>query len=215
MPLSSIQHFVYCKRQWALIHIERHWKENLLTVEGKNLHERADNPFEKETRGDLIVSRAMPLISHSLGIQGVADVVEFRKVQEKVGIKLIGHDGFWIPRPVEYKRGKAKEDWSDEAQLCLQALCMEEMHGVSIEKAFLYYHQTRRRLVVQLTPKLREWTIIMTEEMQELFSKGITPSADKKKKCGNCSMKEVCFPRLTKRNRLVSSYFDEMMKEGE
>ena len=214
MPLSGIQHFVFCKRQWALIHIERQWKENLLTVEGNNLHERADDPYEKEKRNDLIVSRAMPIISKKLGIQGVADVVEFKKTKKEKGAVIEGHDGFWLPCPVEYKRGIPKADRSDEAQLTLQVLCLEEMFETSINKAYLYYHQKRRRVKIEIDVELRKWTALMAKEMYRMFEKGITPPAEKSKKCGNCSMKEICFPRLTKKARPISNYMKEMIIEG-
>lgn len=187
----------------------------MLTVEGKNLHERADDPYEKEKRSDLIVSRAMPLISKKLGIQGVADIVEFEKTIDGKGIRIRDYDGFWLPHPVEYKRGIPKSDQSDEAQLCLQVLCLEEMMGANIDKAYLYYHQKRRRTRIKMESELREWTVSMAKEMHELFEKGLTPPAEKNKKCGNCSMKELCFPRLTKKARPVSNYINEMMKEGE
>jgi len=213
LPLSGIQHFVFCKRQWALIHIERQWKENLLTVEGKQLHERVDNPYEKEKRCDLIISRSMPLISHKMGIQGVADVVEFERTTKDKGMVMEGHSGLWLPYPIEYKRGNPKVDRSDEAQLTLQVLCIEEMLETSIEKAYIYYHQKRRRTKVKINNEMREWTVSMVEEMNNLFERGITPPAEKSKKCSNCSMKEICSPRLTKKYRPVKNYINDMMKE--
>ncbi|HII79831.1 MAG TPA: Dna2/Cas4 domain-containing protein, partial [Methanosarcina sp.] len=116
LSLSGIQHFHFCKRQWALIHIERQWEENLQTTEGRFLHERVDNPFLKECRGDVVLSRAFPLVSYQLGLYGMADVIEY--IRSENGISLTGYEGLWKMRPVEYKRGKPKIDERDEVQLC-------------------------------------------------------------------------------------------------
>src|SRR6056297_921574 len=117
--LSGIQHFFFCKRQWALIHIEQQWAENIRTTDGKHVHEKVDDPYIVETRGTLIITRSMPVSSRNLGLFGIADVVEFRK-NKRAGIPLKGKSGLWVPVPVEYKRGKKKNDERDEVQLCAQ-----------------------------------------------------------------------------------------------
>ena len=153
LALSGIQHFHFCRRQWALIHIERQWQENALTVEGRLMHRQADNPFHTEVRGGQITTRSMPVASYRLGLYGVCDVVEFWPSQD--GVHLAGRDGRYLPTPVEYKRGKEKQDACDEVQLCAQALCLEEMLPVQIQAGYLYYGETRRRVDVAFTEELR------------------------------------------------------------
>jgi CRISPR-associated exonuclease Cas4 len=136
LPLSGIQHFVFCRRQWALIHIEQHWQENVLTAEGKIMHNRADDPFFTESRGGVIIARSVPVSSPTLGLTGICDVVEF--TSEAEGVQLPGRTGFYHPAPVEYKRGREKLDRCDEAQLCAQAICLEEMLAVSIPHGHVF-----------------------------------------------------------------------------
>ena len=144
LPLSGIQHFLFCRRQWALIHVEQQWQENALTVEGRLLHRKADEPFIIEKRQGVIVARSVPVASPSLGLSGICDVVEFTPSPD--GVHLPGHEGRYLAAPVEYKRGRQKHDHSDEAQLCAQAICLEEMLAISIPAGYLYYGQTRRRV---------------------------------------------------------------------
>ena len=143
LALSGIQHFRFCKRQWALIHIERQWDDDLSTTEGRFVHERVDDPFFNESRGDIMVSRSVPLVSYGLGLYGVADVIEY--VRSKNGVPIPGHEGLWTMNPVEYKRGKPKIDERDEVQLCAQAICLEEMFDLRLEGADFYYNEIRRR----------------------------------------------------------------------
>lgn len=135
--LSGIQHFLFCKRQWALIHIEQQWEENVLTVEGNHLHEKADQPFLREKRGNKLIVRAMPIKSRSLKITGVCDVVEF--VSDNNGVEINGMEGKYTPYPVEYKRGKPKKNDSDILQLTAQAMCLEEMLLCEIDKGYMFY----------------------------------------------------------------------------
>lgn len=151
--LSGLQHFAFCHRPWALIHLEQVWTENRFTAEGEILHERAHDGCLTEKRGGLIVSRGLRIVSCSLGVTGACDVVEFHSSPE--GVPLSGREGKWLPLPVEYKRGKPKAHDADELQLCGEALCLEEMLACRIPKGFLYYGETRRRLVVEFTPELR------------------------------------------------------------
>ena len=173
LPLSGIQHFVFCRRQWALIHVERQWQENALTAEGKLLHERADDPFFSETRKGVIMARAVPIASYRLGLAGVCDVVEFTECSE--GVHLPGQAGQSTPAPVEYKHGHEKRDPCDEAQLCAQAICLEEMLSTTIPQGYLYYGETRHRAEVELTPELRELVRSMSDEMHAYFQRGYTP----------------------------------------
>ena len=202
--LSGIQHFRFCKRQWALIHVEQQWNDNLQTQEGHFVHEKVDDPFFNECRGDTILSRAFPLVSYSLGLTGIADIIEYSR--SATGISLPGHEGLWTMKPVEYKRGKPKIDERDEVQLCAQAMCLEEMFGVRIETADFYYNEIRRRVPLKITDELRSLVSSLAEEMHEIFCKGITPSAEKSIHCSQCSLVDVCIPKLTKKKVSVNNY---------
>ncbi|MGB4007446.1 MAG: CRISPR-associated protein Cas4, partial [Bacillota bacterium] len=190
LPLSGIQHIAFCERQWALIHVEQQWAENVRTVEGRQMHERAHNPWLADYDSDHIVSRSVPLISHRLGLSGQADVVEFWPVGEGVdgGAPLPGREGLWIPKPVEYKRGRPKGDDRDEVQLCAQAMCLEEMLGAKITEGDLYYGQTRRRQRVTLDDVLRNRVEQLCLRMHELFDCGCTPPAAQGRRCSLCSL---------------------------
>lgn len=209
LMLSGIQHMAFCERQWALIHIEQVWAENVLTIEGKYLHERTDDPFENETRRDVRVVRAMPIVSYELRLRGIADVVEFHRVdnaQEGVTIRLKNRKGWWRPYPVEYKRGRPKPDDRDAVQLCAQAIALEEMLNISIDLGYLYYGQTRRREVIKLNSTLRDRVINLSQKMHDLMTLGITPRATKGKHCSLCSMLDICQPDLTVRHKSVKDY---------
>ncbi|HIH03823.1 MAG TPA: CRISPR-associated protein Cas4 [Methanoregulaceae archaeon] len=205
LPLSGIQHFHFCPRQWALIHVERQWADDRRTAEGLLIHERADDPFLTETRGQVIVTRAVPLISRSLGLRGTADVVEYTR--SRGGIVLPGREGRWTVRPVEYKRGKPKPDERDEVQVCAQAICLEEQLGCRIESADLYYHEHRRRVAVALTDELRGTVAALSREMHALFRAGTTPPAiADSRRCTHCSLRDLCMPGLTRKRTPVRGY---------
>ncbi|MDD4503402.1 MAG: CRISPR-associated protein Cas4 [Clostridiaceae bacterium] len=201
--LSGIQHFVFCKRQWALIHIEQQWQENLRTIEGGILHEKTHDNTIIESRGDLIISRGMGIFSSSLGLTGACDVVEFHSASD--GVSIFGRDGSYKPVPVEYKRGKPKEDGADELQLCAQAMCLEEMLLCEIPEAFLFYGETRRRLKIVLDEALRDRVKTIAREMHELYDKRYTPKVKLSKSCKACSLTEICMPKLCK-NPSVNNY---------
>ncbi|MDR3539478.1 MAG: CRISPR-associated protein Cas4 [Desulfosporosinus sp.] len=194
--LSGIQHFVFCKRQWALIHIEQQWQENLRTIEGEILHEKTHDGTIKEKRGDLIVSRGMGIFSRSLGITGTCDVVELHKASD--GVNIFGREGTYKPVPVEYKRGKPKTDNSDVLQLCAQAMCLEEMLLCAIPEAFLFYGETKRRLKIILDDEVRGQVRSICKEMHELYDRRYTPKVKISKSCKACSLSELCMPRLCK-----------------
>ncbi len=214
LQLSGIQHFSFCPRQWGLIHLEDQWQENLLTMQGEILHERVDDSFERETRGGLIVTRAMKLVSHELRLSGQADAVEFHRLSgSTAGITLEGQQGLWQPRPVEYKRGKPKADNIDAVQLCAQAMCLEEMLGVSIVEGDLFYAATRRRERVQFTGQLREEVACLAEAMWQAFVRGQTPLGKKGKQCQACSLVDVCLPVLGKKRRSVKAYLADALAD--
>lgn len=212
LALSGIQHFYFCKRQWALIHIERQWEENQRTVEGQHIHERADDPFISETRGEVIISRAYPLISYRLGLYGIADVIEYVRASE--GITLPGREGYWKVCPVEYKRGRPKIDERDEVQLCAQVMCLEEMLHTRIDTADFFYHEIRRRFHLTITKELRDLVISLSSEMHHLFNEGHTPPATTSQNCKACSLVEICVPKLTLKSPSVDLYLKKHLKDA-
>lgn len=217
LQLSGIQHIAFCERQWALIHIEQVWAENVRTLEGQYLHERTDDPFEDETRKDIRTVRAMPIVSYKLGLRGVADVVEFQRTEdmlEGIAVQLDNRKGWWRPYPVEYKRGRPKKDDRDAVQLCAQGIALEEMLKIRIECGFLYYGQTKHRERIVFNDVLRTRVEDLATKMQKLFSEGKTPKAQKGKHCSLCSLAEYCQPNLTLRHRSVEEYLKRVL-DGE
>lgn len=220
LPLSGIQHFVFCRRQWALIHVERQWQENVLTVEGRLLHNRVDNPFFTETRQGVVTARAVPVASYRLGLSGVCDVVEFTAAGPGAaapppaaeGVALPGREGLYRPAPVEYKRGREKHDSCDEAQLCAQAICLEEMLSVAIPAGYLFYGATRRRVAVALTADLRQRVHKMAAEMHAYFDRGYTPRVKPSKACRSCSLADICLPALQEKTLPASQYIRQYLE---
>lgn len=211
LPLSGLQHFCFCRRQWALIHIENQWAENLRTAEGRLLHENAHDPQLRESRGSLLILRGLPVHSAQLGLSGQCDVVEF--LQSPAGVPLRDREGLWLPYPVEYKRGKPKENSADLLQLCAQALCLEEMLCCPVLEGALYYGETRRRLAVSFTPEMRSQVRECAAEMQELYQKRHTPKVKPARACNACSLKEICLPRLMQ-GKSVSDYLNKALEES-
>lgn len=210
LQLSGLQHFRFCRRQWALIHIENQWSENYFTVDGSLMHQAAHDSSRRESRGDLLIVRAMPIQSFSLGVSGQCDVVEFHR--DNSGISLRGRQGLWRPYPVEYKRGKPKEHSADELQLCAQALCLEEMLCCSIPEGALFYGEPRRRSPVSFTEDLRREVRSCLEEMHRLHDRGYTPKVKPHKGCRACSLREECLPSLLK-NKSVRDYLRAAKEE--
>lgn len=205
LQLSGLQHFAFCRRQWALIHIESQWAENYRTVDGSLMHEHVHNQSFRESRGDLLIIRGLPIHSARLGVSGQCDAVEFRRDPE--GIPLQGREELWLPYPVEYKRGKPKEHDADELQLCAQAMCLEEMLCCSVSTGALYYGDPHRRTAVDFTPELRRQVEDSLNEMHQLFQRRYTPKVKASKACNACSLKELCLPKLMNREK-VSTYLD-------
>lgn len=212
LPLSGIQHFTFCRRQWALIQIERQWQDNAFTVEGKLLHNRVDDPYFTEKRGSLIVARSVPVSSPSLGLIGVCDLVEFSAAPD--GVRLPGRDGFYLPAPVEYKRGREKHDRCDEAQLCAQAMCLEEMLAVEIRAGTIYYAKIRHRVSVEFTLELRDWVRKAAQEMHAYFQRGYTPRVKTTRACKSCSLADICLPGLQERCSAASAYIQAQIEEA-
>ena len=210
LQLSGIQHFAFCRRQWALIHIELEWEENVRTVEGVLLHEKAHDASIKEKRGNLIITRALPIHSRELGISGECDVVEFHKSKE--GITLSGIEGKYTVTPVEYKRGKPKNNDFDVLQVTAQALCLEEMLCCEIPFGYIYYGEIKHRIKVEFTEELRQKVKSMFLEMHKYFVQRYTPKVKISKSCNACSLKDVCIPKLNK-ELSVKKYIGKRLNE--
>lgn len=204
--LSGIQHFAFCRRQWALIHIEQLWEENLRTTEGELLHEKCHDGYSSECRREVIISRGMPIFSRTLGASGECDVVEFRR--SKSGITLNGRDGLYEVFPVEYKHGEPKNDDIDILQLAAQAICLEEMLCCEISRGAVFYGKTKRRLNVEITAELKQSVREMFAEMHGYFDHGYVPKVKPAKSCNACSLKNLCLPVLCK-IRSAREYLDE------
>jgi CRISPR-associated exonuclease Cas4 len=210
LMLSGIQHFTFCKRQWALIHIENQWSENIRTIEGNILHEKAHDKNILEKRGDVIISRGMPVVSRFLGISGQCDVVEFHK--DKNGVNIFGREGLYKVYPVEYKKGKPKADDIDIMQLTAQVMCLEEMLCCEIEKGYLFYGETRHRETIEINHQYKNKVIELFEEMHNLYDKKHTPNVKRTKACNACSLKDLCLPVLLKK-KSVKEYISQAIKE--
>lgn len=208
--LSGIQHFVFCRRQWALIHLEQQWADNLRTVDGEIMHRNVHDSDFNETRGDVITARAMAVSSSELGISGECDVVEFKKC--KNGISIFGREGTYSVTPIEYKRGEPKEDDCDIMQLCAQGLCLEEMLCCEIPFGYLFYGETRRRFKVEFTEDLRSRVKDVISEMHKLYRDKYTPKVKRTKACNACSLKNVCLPVICAK-KSASEYISEMLED--
>lgn len=210
LMLSGIQHFQFCRRQWALIHIEQQWEENVRTVEGQFLHRKADQPFIREKRGEKIIARSMPVKSEELKITGICDVVEF--VKDDNGININGAEGKYLVYPVEYKHGKPKVDESDALQLTAQAMCLEEMLLCPVNTGFVYYNEIKHREKLMLTQELKNKVRAIVSEMQNYYRKQYTPRVKTGSFCRSCSLQNVCLPELMKK-RSVKSYIERNIFE--
>lgn len=210
LQISGLQHYRFCPRQWALIHLEQHWAENLRTTEGVLLHERAHQEGLRESRGDLLTVRGLRVFSPNLGLSGACDVVEFRRGS---GVPLAGREGLWQAYPVEYKRGSPKADSCDALQLCAQAMCLEEMLCCDIPEGALFYGEPRRREPVAFTEELRQEVRQCAAEMRELYRRGRTPMPKRAKRCNACSLNEICLPGLPKLAK-TADYLRESQENG-
>jgi CRISPR-associated exonuclease Cas4 len=206
LPISALQHLVFCPRQCALIHIEQVWTENLFTAEGRGLHEKV-HEAEAESREGVRIVRGLRLRSLELGLVGQADVVEFH--EDAGGVTVPSLVGRHKPFPVEYKRGKPKIDVCDEVQLCAQAMCLEEMLSASIPRGALFYGRPRRRKEVEFTEALRQQTRDTAGQLHELFRSRQTPKAAYSKKCESCSLLERCMPKITGIKKNIRHYLSQ------
>jgi CRISPR-associated exonuclease Cas4 len=216
LPLSGLQHLLFCERQWGLIHIEQQWEENRLTAEGRVLHDRVHDAGT-EARVDSVSARGLVLRSFRLGLSGQADAVEFQRSEEGPprGVWLAGREGWWRPFPVEYKRGKPKANACDEVQLCAQALCLEEMRDARIEGGALFYGASRRRKEIAFDSELRAQTEALAVRMHELYAARATPPAVYGKKCERCSLMGRCLPQAVSKRDAVKRYLARALHEVE
>lgn len=191
LPISALQHLIFCERQCALIHVEQLWSENVFTVEGRQLHDKAHDGTT-DSRGDLRITRSLWLKSHRLGLIGQADVVEF------------SCDG--RVTPVEYKRGKPKKDDSDRVQLCAQAICLEEMLDITIPAGALFYGTRKRRTEVLFDDDLRQKTEEVTRRLRQMIDRRETPPAKREKKCEKCSLLQLCMPDAMRSEKGVAAW---------
>ena len=208
LMLSGIQHFKFCRRQWALIHIEQQWSENVHTVIGELMHKKVHDPSVKEKRKETLLVRALPVSSKELGVSGECDLVEFHKCED--GITLSGHRGLYSVFPVEYKKGKPKITDEDKLQLTAQAMCLEEMLCCDISYGYIFYGETRHRMKVEFTDEVREKVRKIFSEMHKYYEQRYTPKVKTSKKCNACSLKDICIPALNKK-KSVSRYIDSII----
>lgn len=198
LPISGLQHLLYCDRQCALIHIERLWVENRFTAEGAILHRKAHGG-RSEARSGARTTRGLPVRSFALGLFGVTDVIRWEEAPDAPVV------------PVEYKRGRPKAGDCDRVQLCAQALCLEEMLGRTLDFGELFYGRTRRRVRVDFTPALRRTTAEAADRFHALVRSGRTPRAEPGPKCDRCSLRELCLPRLGRRIPSARREFDRTL----
>ena len=198
VPISALQHMLYCPRQCALIHIERQWAENQFTAEGRILHTRVE-AGKRETQGTLRIERTVPLQSRRLGVFGFADVVEV-------------HDG-GRPFPVEYKRGRQKAHRADEVQLCAQAICLEEMTQTPVPAGALFYGKARRRKQVVFDPSLRQLTEKVARDVRAMLILAETPAPEYvPSKCNSCSLESVCQPQKPRKSGHVARWLAQAIE---
>lgn len=180
IPISALEHYAYCPRQCALIHVEQVWSENLYTMRGQDVHERVHDESSSENNG-VWFERSLPIWSRRLSLTGKADLVEF-------------HGN--IPYPVEYKSGRRRRGTPETLQLCAQAICLEEMFGVAVEKGALFWYGSRERQEIVFTPAMREQVERVTQSVREMLEQGLTPPPVNDKRCDHCSLKESCLPEV-------------------
>jgi CRISPR-associated exonuclease Cas4 len=203
IPLSTLQHYLFCPRQCALIHVEQLWVEDVATAEGRLLHEKAD-AGRAERRPGVRIARGIALRSRALGVAGRADVVEFHDADGCPGV---------LPFPVEYKRGKPKAHRADEVQLCAQAICLEEMFAVSVPAGALFYGATRRRQAVTFDAALRALTAEVAAAARAMIAAGRTPPPKHIPACRSCSLEGMCHPGRLERPPAVARWLRAQLGE--
>lgn len=197
LMLSGIQHFWFCPRQWALIHMEQLWEDNHLTIEGKIQHKHVDDAAYRQKCGDFISLCAVHVASHELGLYGITDVVELHPSDdERNSITHPKYPGRWYPYPIEYKHGHPKKDELDEVQLTAQIMCIEEQYGIDIDCGALFYHESRHREEVVISSHLRNAVRSCAQQMHEIYESRLLPAIVKGRKCPKCSLNNICMPEI-------------------
>jgi len=209
--ISEIQHFAFCRRQWALIHLEQQWSDNYLTTAGNIIHERVHAQNLSDVRNGIITIRGMRVKSSVFGLSGECDAVEL--VPSDDGIALNGKSGLWQPYPVEYKHGKQKVGDCDRLQVAAQAMCLEEMFSHPIPQGYLFYYESRRREIVPITDEIRSNLEMMVHEMHEYANAGHTPHVRITSRCESCSLNDVCMPSLMSKRESPTSYIKRHLEE--
>lgn len=213
LMLSGIQHYVFCPRQWALIHLEQQWKGNVLTIEGMLLHQQVDNPAYRAKKGDKITLRRVALASQTLGLTGFSDAIELQPVEtSEDAILHPSYPGYWKPIPIEYKRGKSKPNRCDEVQVAAQAICLEEVYGIHIPKGMIFYHEEKGREEVVIDDELRRFTQQCANDMHQIYRSGTTPPAVYSTHCSRCSLYDLCIPLLSSKQD-VKDYLTQSLYE--
>ncbi len=211
--ISGLQHLTFCERQWMLIHLEQLWAENILTVEGEQMHANV-HEIGSESRGEVKLATGLQLRSEKLGLYGVADMVEFHRDDEN-GVPIPGFKDKrkrWQPYPIEYKRGRKRWDFADELQMCAQAICLEEMLGCSVREGAIFYGEPKRRTQIALTEELRGEVAAKCNRARLLASGTEAPNYKPGKQCKSCSMREHCMPEKTRNSDRSRRYLDEIFK---
>lgn len=227
LPVSALADLVFCERRAAMHHVEGVWEDNIFTVEGSFMHEKADLEGTTESRGDVRVARGLRLHSLRLGLTGKADVVEFHRMENtaaassdmqttrSLAVALSGISGLWQPFPVEYKRGHLRHEEGFEVQVCAQALCLEEMLNVRVPSGALFYGKSARRLDITFDASLRAKTEAAAERLHALFRQGKTPTVRYEKKCEKCSLMSLCMPKVTGQRRNVEQYLADTISNSD
>lgn len=224
VPISSLQHVVFCERQASLIYIENVWEENVFTAEGQILHDKAHSG-DAEKKGDLIIARSLRLHSFEIGVTGMADVVEIKRISEGEktyeregilweGVRIEKYNSNWYLYPIEYKRGVARFVEGNEVQLCAQAICLEEMLNTKIGAGALYYGKSNRRKEVIFNSEIRNRTVEAANRMRQLMNEDEKIEFSYSKKCNTCSLKDLCLPEITGKQKRVKHYIDKAFEFG-
>ena len=209
LPISQINHYVFCRRLFGLCCIDTEWAENHHTIMGEIFHDRVHDSEERDWRNGVLTLRNLAVVSRKLGMTGRCDAVEFHP--DANGVPLHGEQGLFVVYPVEYKKGSHRTDGAAEAQLCAEAMCLEEMLCCSIPEGALYYGESRRRVTVAFDAALRTKVETICREMHDCFNQRYVPKVTPGRQCQGCSLADLCLPKLIKRPKSVADYIREVM----
>ena len=211
IPVSAIKQYVYCRRRFGLMFVDREWSDNYKIVEGDLLHMKVNDPFFNEKRRDLYRSRSVPVYSDKLNLHGVADIIEF--TQDDKGVELKGRKGLWSINPIDYKNGKPELSQADECQLCAVALCLEEMFSTNILMGSLYFGKLRKRVEVVFTNELRTKTIEAVMDIRKMLDGSSIPGKTEGQNCSLCSLADICLPRAANKAPSNKRIIENLLKK--